>query len=59
MANRKKYNEKIRMMEVQRKRRLRKKLKRQKMLAGRRREQLMQPPVQPQAPSQQPLVQEQ
>ncbi len=32
MSNRKKYNEKLIMLEVQRKRRLRKKLKRQKKL---------------------------
>jgi len=58
MANRKKYNEKIRMLEVQRKRRLRKKLKRQKMLAGRKREQQNQPAAQPQYAAPQQMAQE-
>jgi hypothetical protein len=39
MSNRKKYNEKLRMIEVQRKRRLKKKLKRQKKLFNRKKDQ--------------------
>ncbi len=40
MANRKKYNEKLIKLEIQRKKRLKKKLKRQKVLAGRRKDYL-------------------
>lgn len=43
MSNRKKYNEKLRKIEVLRKRRLKKKLRRNKILAGRRKNEMNQP----------------
>lgn len=42
MANRKKYDEKLKKIEIQRKRKLRKKLKRKKILAGRKKQMLNQ-----------------